>query len=265
MLISPNRISYVQTVTHLRGQKTGKGSDAFSCPDSGNDQGFVVSLRSITSRFGRRIEEYQRDVTDTSGSIIPGVAISVKNPATGLAQNTTSSSAGTYSFQGLPAGQYNVGVESQGFRKAEVTNITVTVNTNTKADVRLEVGAVQETVEVQGVTTLLQTDRSDLGKVIDKRAIESLPLFSNGAVRSNLAFATLVPGANLSVGTDPDSGFSISGGTSNGNSMLVDGGEHMSERRNDPQMRVISADGIEEFKVQTSAYGGRTGVLPTAS
>jgi hypothetical protein len=216
-------------------------------------------LTFATIAWGQDRGSISGRVTDNSGALVAGAAVAVKNPATGLTQNAVSSGEGAYTFQGLPAGEYNLNVESKGFRGANVTGLTVTVNTNTRFDVKLEVGTVQETVEVQGVATLLQTDRSDLGKVIDNRTIEALPLFSNGALRSNLAFATLTPGANLSVASDPDGGFSISGGPSNGNSMLVDGGEHMSERRNDPQMRVISSEGIQEFKVQNSAYSAEYG------
>src|ERR1700742_2026952 len=105
-------------------------------------------------------------------------------------------------------------------------------------DISLRVGAVKEVVEVKGVAPLLQTDRSDLGKVIDKQAIEDLPLFANGGLRSNIAFATLSPGVITNLTADPDTTTGaprISGGTSGSNtSLLLDGGETQSQRRNDP-------------------------------
>ncbi len=88
-----------------------------------------------------------------------------------------------------------------------------------------------------------------------------MPLFINGGLRSNLAFSLLTPGANASITSDPDTAgtLRIAGGVGNGASLLLDGSESMSERRNDPQMRVVSADGIEEFKVQTGAYSAEYG------
>ena len=125
----------------------------------------------------------------------------------------------------------------------------------------MQLGAVTEVVEVQGQSQLLQTEKSDLGRVVDNKAIQQLPLFINGGLRSNLAFSLLTPGANASITSDPDTAgtLRIAGGVGNGASLLLDGSESMSERRNDPQMRVVSADGIEEFKVQTGAYSAEFG------
>ena len=98
--------------------------------------------------------------------------------------------------------------------------------------------------------------------MVDNRAIQKLPLFLSGGLRSNNAFAGLVPGVAMNLASDPDTtGGSprIAGGQGQGASQLVDGGETMSERRNDPQMRAVSADGIEEFKVQSGAYSAEYG------
>lgn len=169
---------------------------------------------------------------------------------------------GAYTFLSLTAGRYNLVAEKDGFRKAEAQNVLVQVNTTTRLDIQLQIGTLQETVQVEATTPLLQTDRSDLGTVVDNKAIQQLPLFINGGLRSNLAFTSLSPGVTMSLQSDPDTTGGaprIAGGQANGASMLVDGGESMSERRNDPQMRVVSAEAVEEFKVQTSAYSAEFG------
>src|SRR5437764_7657686 len=201
-------------------------------------------------------------VTDTSGAAVPGAALVLTNPATGLSQNATSAANGNYSFIYLPAGKYSVTAEKTGFRKAEAADVLVEVNTDTRLDIKLQVGTLSESVQVTSVAPLLQTDRSDLGKVISNKAIQDLPLFANGGLRSNVAFSSLSPGVIFNLTGDPDTtgaNIRIAGGLSNGASLLLDGGESMSERRNDPQMRVVSAEGIEEFKVQTSAYSAEYG------
>ena len=120
-----------------------------------------------------------------------------------------------------------------------------------------------ETLQVEASASNLQTDRSDLGKVIDKDAIADLPLFVSGGMRSTEAFAVLTPGLRTDLSQDIDTtggSPTVGGGTSGSNtSLLVDGGEATSQRRNDPQMRVTSVEGIEEFKVQTSAYSAEYG------
>src|SRR5437867_353740 len=201
-------------------------------------------------------------ITDSSGASVPGANVSLRHPETGLSQIAVSGADGSYSFVYLPAGKYIVAVEKEGFRRAELTDVQVNVNSATRLDFKLQIGAVSEVVEVTAVTTVLQTDRSDLGKVIDNRAIQKLPLFMNGGLRSNLAFAGLSPGVYMNLTNDPDTTTGspiIAGGRQVGASMLVDGAESMSERRNDPAMRVVSAEGVEEFKVQTGGYSAEFG------
>lgn len=201
-------------------------------------------------------------ILDSSGAAVPGATVIVRNPATGLSQTIVSRGDGEYTFFYLPAGRYSVTAEKEGFRKSEASDVLVQVNTTARMDMRMQVGAVQETVVVEATAPLLQTDRSDLGSVVDQRAIQKLPLFINGGLRSNLAFTSLVPGVALNLQNDPDTSGGaprIAGGQANGASLLVDGAESMSERRNDPQMRVVSAEAVEEFKVQTSAYSAEFG------
>jgi hypothetical protein len=202
-------------------------------------------------------------VTDSSGAVVTGANATLKNPATGLTQNTVTGNDGLYSFPSLPAGKYNLNFEKEGFQKAESNGVEVQVNTATRLDIKLAIGTVAQTVDIKATAPLLQADRSDLGNVIQTQTIQDLPLFANGGLRSNLAFATLSPGVFTSLTSDPDTTGGaprIGGGTSGSNtSLLLDGGETQSQRRNDPQMRVVSADGIEEFKVQTGGYSAEYG------
>ncbi len=201
-------------------------------------------------------------VTDTSGAIVPNAKVTLTNPATGQKQVVETNAEGIYSFLSLVPGRYSVLTEKDGFRKAEASNVVVQVNTTSRLDIQMQLGAVQETIQVESTTPLLQADKSDLGTVVDNKAIQALPLFINGGLRSNMAFTSLSPGVTMNLQNDPDTTGGaprIAGGQANGASLLVDGGESMSERRNDPQMRVVSAEAVEEFKVQTSAYSAEFG------
>jgi len=201
-------------------------------------------------------------VVDSSGAIVPTAKVTLTNPSTGQRSLVETNTEGTYTFLSLTAVHDVATTEKEGFRKAEAPNVVVQVNTTSRLDIRMQLGAVQETIRVESTTPLLQTDRSDLGTVVDNRAIQQLPLFINGGLRSNLAFASLAPGVSMNLTSDPDTTGGaprIAGGQANGASLLVDGAESMSERRNDPQMRVVSAEAVEEFKVQTSAYSAEFG------
>ena len=201
-------------------------------------------------------------VLDSSGAIVPTARVTLANPATGQKTTVETNADGAYTFLSLTAGRYQVVAEKEGFRRAEAPNVVVQVNTTSRLDIHMQVGAVQETIQVASTTPLLQTDRSDLGTVVDNKAIQQLPLFINGGLRSNMAFTSLAPGVSMNLTSDPDTTGGaprIAGGQANGASLLVDGAESMSERRNDPQMRVVSAEAVEEFKVQTSAYSAEFG------
>ena len=143
-------------------------------------------------------------VTDSSGSSIPGTDVSFVHPATGLTQTTSTGPDGSYTFVNLTSGLYTLKAAAEGFRTTQVSDLQVQVNTTTRMDIQLEVGALQEVVEVVGEAPLLQADRSDLGRVVDNRAIQKLPLFLSGGLRSNNAFAGLVPGVAMNLASDPD-------------------------------------------------------------
>src|SRR5262245_65497289 len=201
-------------------------------------------------------------VSDASGAVVPNARVTLTNPSTGQVTVAETNTEGVYTFLSLTVGHYEVVAEKAGFRKAQASSVLVQVSTTTRLDIRLELGAVADTVQIESSTPLLQTDRSDLGTVVDNKAIQQLPLFINGGLRSNLAFTSLAPGVTMNLQNDPDTTGGaprIAGGQANGASLLLDGGESMSERRNDPQMRVVRAEAVEEFKVQTSANSDEIG------
>src|SRR5262249_43599817 len=137
----------------------------------------------------------------------------------------------------------------------ETTSIRVDVNSVAGVDVKLTVGAVDQSVEVIAAAPLLEIQGSNLGKVIPTKAISDLPLFiSGGSVRSNLAFVILTPGV-----IGPSNNPRIGGGLLDGQSEQLDGAESNSERRNDPAMNGVSVEGMEEFKVQSSGYSAEYG------
>ena len=145
-----------------------------------------------------------------------------------------------------------------GFRTAEATNITVNVTTTAKVDLQLQVGEVQQTVEVSAAASPVVSERSDLGTVVTTKTIIDLPLSLSGGLRDNLAFAILTPGVVLTSPGDNNS-LRIGGGLSAGHSMLLDGAEANSERRNDASFNALSTEAIAEFKVISNGYSAEYG------
>jgi len=145
-------------------------------------------------------------------------------------------------------------VEKPGFRKTEASGVDVHVATVTSVDAQMTLGAVEQTVEVNAASPLLDLQGSNLGKVIPSAAIKDLPLFIGGGLRANLAFVVLTPGV-IGANSNPR----IGGGLLDGQSEQLDGSESNSERRNDPAMNGVSVEGMEEFKVQNSSYSAEYG------
>src|SRR6476619_7615275 len=102
-------------------------------------------------------------VHDTSGAIVPGATVTLKNVATGITATTVSDGEGNYQFLNVRIGSYTVGAELQGFSVAEADNVAVTVNARLRVDLNLKVGNLGETVTVEGAAKLLETDSSDRG------------------------------------------------------------------------------------------------------
>src|SRR5260370_483589 len=219
-----------------------------------NGRFLVVILLLVGSVFAQDRGTIRGVVTDPSGATVPEATVRVKKVNTGLTQTVKTSADGVYNVLYLPAGDYTVTTEKQGFRKAETSGVGVQVATVTRVDVSLEVGGVDQSVEVTAATPLLDVQGTNLGKVIPKNAIKDLPLFISGGLRANLAFVVLTPGV-IGASTNPR----IGGGLLDGQSEQLDGAESNSERRNDPAMNGVSVEGMEEFKVQSSSYSAEYG------
>ena len=142
-------------------------------------------------------------VSDPSGANVEGAKVAIRNLATDQSVEVTTDTSGAYAANLLRIGTYSVTVERQGFKKAVEPNVEVGVNQVVRVNLRLQVGAVTESVEVTGAAPLLQTETSSLGTIETERRISDLPL--NG--RNFIQLAYLGPGANSG-----QSGSNVSGG-----------------------------------------------------
>src|SRR3954469_7894117 len=202
-------------------------------------------------------------IKDSSGAVVPGATVTLKNTATGISANAVTDADGNYQFLNVRIGTYTVRAELQGFSVAEAKEVEATVGARQRVDLALKVGTVGETVEVTGASPLLQTDSSDRGQIIAKEQIVNLPL--NGRNYADLAL--LSPGVRRSAISDTrDASFNVNGLRSAVNSFMLDGVDNNSYGTSNQgfsnQVVQVSPDAVEQFKVQTnnfSAEYGRTG------
>ena len=133
-------------------------------------------------------------VTDTSGAVVPNANVTVTNQATTVSQKTVTSSAGTYSFRGLPPGRYDVTVEASGFKKGVQSNVNVEVSTTPTIDVVLTAGATNETVQVTADTVSLNTTQPEMGSTIEPVVVRAMPMEVSGRGRQVDQLQFLAPG-----------------------------------------------------------------------
>lgn len=141
-------------------------------------------------------------ITDPAGQAVPGAQVTVRNHGTGVERETASNEEGFYVVPTLIPGNYSVRVMKPGFRTASQQDILVTVDNRTRADVRLEIGDVAESVTVLGDVAQLQTDTPEVSTTVLSRQYEQLPLVQLGRVRTALNFVYLAAGVQGQVRID---------------------------------------------------------------
>jgi hypothetical protein len=151
-----------------------------------------------TPLFAQSTGTVQGVVTDAQGGILPGVAMTVRNSATGIDRVIPTDTAGRYVAAALPPGPYRIEALLPGF-KTETTDVVLGVGSTVTADFQLMVGKVAEEVHVTGASPVVESSTISVGTVIDQRTVQDVPL--NG--RHFVDLGLLIPGSV----TPPQNGF----------------------------------------------------------
>jgi hypothetical protein len=201
-------------------------------------------------------------VRDASGAVVQGAKVTVEDVDRGVQMTLSTNDQGEYVASPLHIGRYKVTVEKTGFKKAVSEVVELNVQGRLAINMALQVGRITEEVLVTGAAPLLETETSELGQVVDRTRVSNLPL--NGRNFAQLAL--------LSAGTAPSEpgardeggfGFSSNGARSLQNNFLLDGVDNNSnlpDLLNETNFVIQpSVEALQEFKVQTNAYGAEFG------
>src|SRR6202521_1863577 len=201
-------------------------------------------------------------VTDQSGAVLPGCALTLTNQATGAVRNTTSNAQGNFSFLNLEVGTYSISAAKQGFKALSQKDVEVHVSTVTTTTLGLEIGAATETVTVEAKGVNLNTENGEVGNVMLSEQVSQLPL--NG--RNFIQLTTLMPGVAVGGNIDPKNkgllagaDISFSGAPANANQWQVNGGANNDEGSQRTILVYPSVDAIQEFKILRNSYGPEYG------
>ena len=209
-------------------------------------------------------------IRDSSGAVVSGAAVSVTNTATGITERATTSGEGDYEFPSLRTGVYTITATAKGFAQAVAQNITISVGSRQRIDLKLVPGATQTTVEVSDVALQLETDSSQRGQNITNYQSEALPLVSRN-FSDLLAVVTGVRQAPTAATTSSisslvrEGAYNVNGQRSMFNNYLLDGMDNNaygeSNQGFDNQIIAIAPDSVAQFSVVTnneSAEYGRS-------
>jgi hypothetical protein len=217
-------------------------------------------------------------LTDEAGAVVPAVQITVLNLDTALQRHAQTDAGGYFTIPLLPPGRYALTARREGFATIEIRSVALHVNDQKVLRIKLKVGEVGEVVHVTEDLLGVQTVGA-AGAVVDRALIAGLPL--NG--RSFQSLFELVPGTVLTKASFNEQGqFSVNGQRANANYFTVDGvsanvgvsagaAPGQAAAGSLPALTVlggtnnlVSAEALEEFRVQTSSYAPEFGRTPGA-
>ena len=196
-------------------------------------------------------------VRDASGGVVPKAIVILKNVATGVGRPTVTNAAGNYALQNLPPRQYTLEITAFGFKSYRFAEFTLAVNQTLTMDAALELGRLEESVQVEASAEGIESATAELGSVMTQMQVSDLPL--NG--RNFSALLSLTPGAapiNVSMNFDAwgtpiqlgaDFQFpAVNGQTNRSNLFMTDGINNQSAFVSTYAVPPI-IDTIQEFKV----------------
>jgi len=204
-------------------------------------------------------------ITDSTGAVMPGATVVLTNTGTGLLRVVTTDNNGEFTAPSLPTGTYSVKAELSGFKTVTRPDIPLGVDQRVRIDVKLEIGAVEESVTVTGTSPLVQTSSSELGTTVSEEQIKTLPLNGRNFVNLTRTVPGVVrgiPGANIdgagSLAWRASASFSANGQRPRDNNYMLDGVDN-----NETWLQTVvlfpSVDALDEFKLQTSTYSAEFG------
>jgi Carboxypeptidase regulatory-like domain/TonB-dependent Receptor Plug Domain len=215
----------------------------------------VVMIAPISSSAQDATGRIFGTVYDQQGAVIPAAQITVTNTATQDPRTATTDKEGYFQVLALPIGNYKVKAEHAGFRTVLSAEQKLFINQALRIDIKMEVGAASQTVDVGAEAAPVETVNSTLGQSVTGRTLTNMPL--NG--RDMLDLALLQPGVTESNDDNNGAGnFNIAGGRSDSVTFLLDGGLN-NDLLDNSNLLDPNPDAVAEFRLLTSNYTAEYG------
>jgi Carboxypeptidase regulatory-like domain/TonB dependent receptor/TonB-dependent Receptor Plug Domain len=239
----------------------------------------LCSLSLIVAQAQSATATLSGTVKDESGALVSGAKITVTDPATGLRRRAATNHNGAFTIPLLPPAAYALLVERQGFATAKLGDVVLNVGDNVVLNIQLKVGPIQGEVTQVVDGHSLMNESPAVTTTVDRQFVENLPL--NG--RGFQSLIVLTPGVvRTSTNAFEQGQFSVNGQRSNANYFTVDGvsanfgvsavsglgqgaaGAQLAFNSSGGTNSLVSMDGVQEVKIQTSTYAPEFGRTPGA-
>ena len=224
----------------------------------------ALSLRSQTANTGA----IAGTVSDPNGALVPRASVVINNQGTGEKRDLATDAEGGFSAPFLKPGNYYLMIHASGFEPLIVKSVQVRITEVNRLKIQLTISSVKQQVVVNAKTPLLQSENATLGRVIDRNAIEELPLVN----RNFTEILGLTAGINTDIvdATQLGSGsqeIRANGARSGDNNFMLNGVDANSYSSNTTEatpfggggIAIPAPDAMHEFKVQTSLYDAQYG------
>ena len=217
----------------------------------------------VSSAFAQSNARLWGIVTDSSGAVVAGADVTVRNQGTGGQITAKTNDSGIYQLASLPVGTYTIELHASGMQTQTISNLVLEVGQNVRRDVTLTVGSTTTTVDVTGETPVIDASTITVGQVIDNKTTQQIPLNGRHFVDlSLLTPGTVTPPANGFL-TAPLRGqgsfsFNTAGQREDTVNFMING-----INLNDIVQNQItfqpSINTVSEFKVDNSTYSAQYG------
>lgn len=226
---------------------------------------FFVLLVAATASYGQAVYgSIVGSVTDTSSAAISGAKVTITDTGRDVVMTTTTNESGNFTQRFLIVGRYRVRVEASGFKALVQDNVSVSVDTETRIAITLQVGDVTQTLEVSAEAGILKTERSDVASTYNEKTLTNLPVLSRKFTNFQLmtpgvvAFPTSLTAASAE---NPQGSYRmlVNGQSFAGTSHLLDGTDN-----HDAVLGWIvinpTLESVTEAKITTANYDAEFGV-----
>jgi hypothetical protein len=200
-------------------------------------------------------------VSDQSGAAVPGATVSATNQATNVPYVAVSNESGNYTLTSLPVGTYVVKAELAGFKTAATKPIDVEAKQIVRFDFKLELGAIEQMIEVVGQSPVLQTETATVGEVISGATVTGLPLNGRNTGQLSLLLPGVVspnPSAFTNIRNFTSGRPYVNGNREQTNNYTIDGVD-MNESIDNFVAYQPSPDALAEISVETNNYAADLG------